>query len=152
MPFEDRTGGMDTRRETLDAVRAALPVMVGYVSIGLPCGIMEQQAGLGVLQTIMLSCLFYSGAGQFMISGMWMAGSPVSAIIASVSAVSARQVLYAASLSKYIDAVKKRLALLFALGVTDETFGVNVQRFESGPWTTSQALLVNLLCCCVIET
>ncbi|MBR3314202.1 MAG: AzlC family ABC transporter permease [Atopobiaceae bacterium] len=138
---------MDTRRETLDAVRAALPVMVGYVSIGLPCGIMEQQAGLGVLQTIMLSCLFYSGAGQFMISGMWMAGSPVSAIIASVSAVSARQVLYAASLSKYIDAVKKRLALLFALGVTDETFGVNVQRFESGPWTTSQALLVNLLCC-----
>lgn len=138
---------MATRQETLDAVRAALPVMVGYVSIGLPCGIMEQQAGPDVVQALMLSCLLYSGAGQFMISGMWMAGSPVAAIVASVSAVSARQVLYGVSLSKYIDTVKKRLALLFALGVTDETFGVNVQRLELGSWTITQALLVNALCC-----
>ena len=76
-----------------------------------------------------------------------MVSSPVAAIVASVSAVSARQVLYGVSLSKYIDTVKKRLALLFALGVTDETFGVNVQRLELGSWTITQALLVNALCC-----
>lgn len=133
--------------EAIDALRAALPVMAGYVSVGLPCGIMEQQAGMDAFQALALSCLFYSGAGQFMIAGMWLAGSPIVAIAASVSAVSARQVLYGASLAKFCDKAGKGLAFLFAAGVTDETFGVNVQRFGSGSWKVTQALLVNVLSC-----
>lgn len=121
--------------------------MAGYVGIGLPCGIMEQQIGMDPLQAFCLSCLFYSGAGQFMIPGMWIGGAPIAAIIASVSAVNTRQILYSASLSKYCQNVGKRLSFFFAAGVTDESFGVNVQRFEQGGWKVSQALLVNLFSC-----
>ena len=121
--------------------------MAGYVGIGLPCGIMEQQVGMDALQAFLLSCLFYSGAGQFMIPGMWIAGTPMAAIIASVSAVNTRQILYSASLSKYCQNVGKRLSFFYSAGVTDETFGVNVQRFEQGGWKVSQALLVNLFSC-----
>lgn len=138
---------MLSRPEILDALKTAFPIMAGYVGIGLPCGIMEQQVGMDPLQAFLLSCLFYSGAGQFMIPGMWIAGTPMAAIIASVSAVNTRQILYSASLSKYCQNVGKRLSFFFSAGVTDESFGVNVQRFESGPWKVSQALLVNLFSC-----
>ena len=121
--------------------------MAGYVGIGLPCGIMEQQVGIDPLQAFLFSFVFYSGAGQFMIPGMWVAGAPAAAIIASVSAVNTRQILYSASLSKYCQKAGKALSFFYAASVTDETFGVNVQRFESGPWKVSQAVLVDLFSC-----
>ena len=124
-----------------------MPIVLGYIGIGLPCGIMEQQIGMDAFQAFLLSCVFYSGAGQFMIPGMWMAGAPMLAIIASVSAVNTRQILYSASLSKYCQAASQKLSFFFSAGVTDESFGVNIARFEAGGWKVSQALLVNAFCC-----
>ena len=138
---------MLSRAEIKDALITAFPIMAGYVGIGLPCGIMEQQVGMDPLQAFLLSYLFYSGAGQFMIPGMWVAGAPALAIIASVSAVNTRQILYSASLSKYCQEASKRLSFFFAASVTDETFGVNTARFEAGGWKVSQALLVDFFSC-----
>ena len=138
---------MLSKSEILDALKTAFPIMLGYVSIGLPCGILEQQIGMSPLQAFLLSCIFYTGAGQFMIPGMWVAGAPIAAIIASVSAVNTRQILYSATLSKYCQNAGKWLSFFFAAGVTDETFGVNVARFEQGGWKVSQALLVNIFSC-----
>lgn len=138
---------MLSQSEIKDAFATALPVVAGYVGIGIPCGILEQQVGMDWLMAFMISVVFYSGAGQFMIPGMLMAGNPLIAIIASVSFVNTRQVLYSASLSQYCQNVGKRLAFLFSAGVTDESFGVNIQRFRCGGWKVSQALLVNMFCC-----
>jgi 4-azaleucine resistance transporter AzlC len=138
---------MLSRAEIKDALITAFPIMAGYVGIGLPCGIMEQQIGLEPWQAFVFCYMFYSGAGQFMIPGMWLAGAPIAAIIASVSAVNTRQILYSASLSKYCQQAGKRLSFFFSAGVTDESFGVNIARFEAGGWKVSQALLVNFFSC-----
>lgn len=138
---------MLTRDDIRQALLAALPIMAGYVGIGLPCGIMEQQVGMDVLQAFLLSCILYTGAGQFMIPGMWLAGASILNIIASVSAVNTRQILYSASLSKYCQDAGRLLSFCYAASVTDETFGVNVSRFEQGNWKVAQALLVNAFSC-----
>ena len=138
---------MLSRAEIKDALITAFPIMAGYVGIGLPCGIMEQQIGLEPWQAFLFCYMFYSGAGQFMIPGMWLAGAPIATIIASVSAVNTRQILYSASLSKYCQQASKRLSFFFSAGVTDESFGVNIARFEAGEWKVSQALLVNFFSC-----
>jgi 4-azaleucine resistance transporter AzlC len=138
---------MLTRAEIVEALKAAFPIMMGYVGIGLPCGIMEQQIGLDPFQCFIVCFAFYSGAGQFMIPGMWLAGAPMATIIASVSAVNTRQILYSASLSKYCEGEGRLLSFLYAGSVTDETFGINVARFEAGGWKVSQALLVNAFSC-----
>ena len=96
---------------------AALPIMLGYVAIGVPCGILSASIGMNELQVFLLSAVFYSGAGQFMIPNMWLAGSPLASIIASVSLVNTRQMLY----------------------------GVNTAKFEEGGWSVGRATLVNLL-------
>lgn len=127
---------------------AALPIMLGYVAIGIPCGILCDSIGLGPLQVFMMSILFYSGAGQFMIPNMWLAGAPIASIIASVSLVNTRQMLYAASFAPRCASVSKRLAFLFAASVTDESYGVNTSRFEEGGWSVDRAFFVNLFSNC----
>ncbi len=118
--------------------------MLGYVAIGIPCGILCSSIGLDALQVFLLSALFYSGAGQFMIPNMWLAASPVSAIVASVSLVNTRQMLYSAAFAPACRGVKKRLAFLFAATVTDESYGVNVSKFAEGGWSVGRATMVNL--------
>lgn len=135
---------MLTRIHIREAFHAAVPIMLGYVAIGIPCGILCDSIGLGPLQVLMMSVLFYSGAGQFMIPNMWLAASPVASIIASVSLVNTRQMLYAASFAPHCASVSKRLSFLFAATVTDESYGVNTARFEEGGWSVDRALFVNL--------
>lgn len=127
-----------------DALKAAAPVMVGYVAIGIPCGILESQIGMNALMAFAMSMTFYSGAGQFMIPGMYLAGSPLASIIASVSFVNTRQILYSAAFAPYFEKVRKSLTFLFAATVTDESFGVNMRQFHEGGWTPERATWVNL--------
>ncbi len=119
--------------------------MLGYVAIGVPCGILCASIGLNALQVFLFSALFYSGAGQFMIPNLWLAGSPIASIIASVSLVNTRQMLYSASFAPRCTGASKRLAFLFAATVTDESYGVNTARFEAGEWSVGRATAVNLL-------
>ncbi len=135
---------MPTRSHIKEAFHAAVPIMLGYVAIGIPCGILCDSIGLGPLQVLIMSVLFYSGAGQFMIPNMWLAGAPIASIIASVSLVNTRQMLYAASFAPRCAAVSKRLSFLFAASVTDESYGVNTARFEEGGWSVDRALWVNI--------
>ena len=127
-----------------DAFKAAIPIMLGYVAIGIPCGILSASIGLNALQVFLMCALFYSGAGQFMIPNMWLAGSPIASIIASVSFVNTRQMLYSAAFAPWCEGAGKRLSFLFSATVTDESFGVNMRQFESGGWDVARATLVNL--------
>ena len=139
---------MASRTYIREAFRAAVPIMLGYVAIGIPCGILCDSIGLSPVQVLMMSILFYSGAGQFMIPNMWLAGSPIASIVASVSLVNTRQMLYSAAFAPQCAGVSKRLSFLFAATVTDESYGVNTARFEEGSWSVDRALFVNLFSNC----
>ena len=127
-----------------DGFKAALPIMLGYIVLGLPCGLLCQQTGINALEAFILSVTFYSGAGQYMIPNMWLAGAGPLAIIASVNLVNTRQVLYSTALSRFCEGCGKRLSFLFSATVTDESFGVNLARFQNGGWDVPRATAVNL--------
>lgn len=127
-----------------DGFKASLPIIAGYIVLGLPCGLLCQQAGINALESFVMSMTFYSGAGQYMIPNMWLAAANPLSIIASVSLVNTRQTLYSASLSQYCTGCSKRLAFLFSATVTDESFGVNLAQFQNGGWDVARATVVNL--------
>lgn len=79
-----------------------------------------------------------------MLPNMWIAGSPIASIIASISFVNTRQMLYSASLAPFCQDIKKRLAFLFSATVTDESYGVNMAKFSQGDWSVGRATMVNL--------
>ena len=135
---------MFTRDNINAAFKAALPIVLGYIAIGIPCGILSASIGMNALQVFMMCALFYSGAGQFMIPNMWLAGAPMASIILSVSFVNTRQMLYSAAFAPWCEGISKKLAFWFSATVTDESFGVNMQEFENGGWSVQRATLVNL--------
>lgn len=135
---------MPSRAHIRESFQAALPIMLGYVAIGIPCGILCSSIGLSALQAFLMSIVFYSGAGQFMIPNMYLAGAPTASIIASVSFVNTRQMLYSAFFAPFSARVPKWLAFLFAATVTDESYGVSAARFQAGDWSIGRALMVNL--------
>ena len=127
-----------------DAFKAAAPIMAGYVVLGLPCGILCGQAGMTWPMVLIMSLVFYSGAGQYMIPNMWLALSSIPSIVASVSLVNSRQLLYGTSLARYCQNTGRFLSFLFGATVTDESFGVNLARFSTGGWDLTRATFVNL--------
>jgi 4-azaleucine resistance transporter AzlC len=133
------------RQGLRQAFVAALPIVGGYGVLGVPCGILCSQAGMNLAQITLMSLLFYSGAGQYLIPNMWLATAPIASIAASVSLVNTRQILYGASLSRFCERAGKRLSFLFAATVTDESFGVNIERFTNDDeWSVAKATGVNL--------
>ena len=134
------------------AFLASVPIILGYVALGIPCGVLGQQAGMTVWMVFLLSALLYSGTGQYMIPGMYMTGSGPVGIAAAVALVCSRQLLYASALIPYLRTTRMFSAITYAAGVTDESFAVNIQRFEqgadptqaSGTWTVNQARWVNI--------
>ena len=135
---------MPAKADITSALATALPIMLGYAAIGVPCGILGASIGLSALQAFLFSLLFYSGAGQFMLSNMWLAGSPLPSIVASIALVNTRQMLYSASLAPACRGESTPAAFLFAATVTDESFGVNSAKFKEGGWSVRRGTLVNL--------
>ena len=125
----------------------AAPVMLAYVGIGVPCGVMEQAIGLTPFMVFVLSCTFYSGAGQFIIPKMWLAGSPLMSIALTTSFINTRQILYSTAFSPWVAGEGFWTTFAFGATVTDESFGVNMERYQADPsWNAKKALAVNVCC------
>ena len=127
-----------------EAFIAALPIVFGYIAIGIPCGILSASIGLSPFQVLLMCVLLYSGTGQFMLPNMYLASTPLPSIIASIALVNLRQMLYSASLSPYAANVSPVRAILFAGNVTDESFGINMTKFKTQDWDVTRATWVNV--------
>lgn len=137
-------GSKKITKETLkSSFLAAYPVMLGYVASGIPCGILSASVGMNWIQVLVFSVFFYSGAGQFMIPNMLLAGSTLMSIIGSVSFVNTRQMLYSAALAPKCKNCGKRKLFWYMATVTDETFGISIERFKQGNWTVENAIFLN---------
>ena len=135
---------MVSQSDIASSFKAALPIMMGYIAIGVPCGVLSASIGLNAFQVFLMCALFYSGAGQFMVPNMWLSGAPLASIVASVSFVNSRQILYSTAFAPRGEGASKLLSFFFAATVTDESFGVNLTQFERGDWNVARATLVNL--------
>jgi 4-azaleucine resistance transporter AzlC len=124
----------------------AAPIMAGYVAIGIPCGIMEASVGVPAWACFVVSATFYTGSGQFMFSNMVLSGVSPVALVASIALVHTRQILYSAAFSPFFSTTNRLLTFLFSATVTDETFGVNLDKFakHEPDWTAYEAFAINV--------
>ncbi len=112
--------------ELLAGARAALPIVLGYIPIGLAFGVLAVQQGLGVPGIFLMSLMVYAGSAQFIGTGMLAAGASPSAIIATTFLVNLRHLLMSASLSSYLRRIHPLIQAIISLGITDETFAVGI--------------------------
>jgi 4-azaleucine resistance transporter AzlC len=124
-------------------MKAGWPICLGYAPIGLAFGVLAQKAGLGVLEIGLMSLLVFAGSAQFIAVSLMVSGASPVSIILTTFIVNLRHVLMSSSLAVFLRGVDRRLISLFAYGVTDESFAVNMSRFREGAWSTCSALVVN---------
>jgi len=125
--------------------KAAWPICLGYFPIGLALGVLAQKAGLPWWAVAMMSVLVFAGSAQFICVAMIAAGASTPAIILTTFVINLRHVLMSSALAVYLQGVSRRFLSLYAYGITDESFAVNLTRFREGNWHRYRALTVNHL-------
>jgi 4-azaleucine resistance transporter AzlC len=112
-------------------VRAALPVVLGYLGIGFAAGVVERAAGLSYAEILLLSMVLYAGSAQFVVTGML--GSPAPAIVLTVFFLNLRHLLLSAALAPALRGVPAWKNALLGLQLTDETFVVASLKKDVSP-------------------
>ncbi|WP_256257779.1 MULTISPECIES: AzlC family ABC transporter permease [unclassified Paenibacillus] len=113
-------------------VKDCVPTLLGYLSIGFAAGVVGRTSGLSGLEVVLMSTFLYAGSAQFVVSGMFAAGASAGSIILTVLFVNMRHLLLSAALSPYFRGHSAWKNVLLGSQLTDETFGVAIQRLRTG--------------------
>jgi len=124
-------------------LEAAWPICLGFFPIGLSLGVLAQKSGLAPWQMALMSLVVFAGGSQFIAVAMLAANGTPLAIVTTTFMINLRHLLMSSSLSLHFPDASRRFLALFAYGVTDESFAVNMSRFNTGNWDRLSALTLN---------
>ena len=101
----------------------SIPVMAGYIVLGIGFGILMRNAGYGVLWTAAMSLFIYAGSMQFVGVGLITGGASILTTAITTFMVNARHLFYSISMvDQYKEAGQYKPYMIFAL--TDETYSL----------------------------
>ena len=110
----------------LTAFRDTVPVMTGYLFLGIGFGIVMYQNGYGAGWSFFMVLFMYAGSAQYLTADLLVSGASLISTAVSIGLLNARHLFYGISmLDTYRDAGKKKPYLIFAL--TDETYSLVTQ-------------------------
>lgn len=102
---------------------STLPVMAGYIVLGIGFGILLASKGYSFLWAILMSLTIYAGSMQYVGVNLLTSGASLITTAIMTLMVNARHLFYGISMiGKYKDTGKAKPYLIFAL--TDETYSL----------------------------
>lgn len=105
------------------ALVRSLPIMAGYIVLGLGFGVLLQSKGYGAGWALVMSGLIYAGSMQYVAIDLLAGGASLISAAIMTLMVNARHLFYGISmLERYKDNGAAKPYLIFAL--TDETYSV----------------------------
>ena len=105
------------------AFKQSVPIMAGYIVLGMGFGVLLESKGYGVLWAIAMSVFIYAGSMQYVAINLITGGASLIATALMTLMVNARHLFYGISmLDKYKNTGKYKPYLIFAL--TDETYSL----------------------------
>ena len=100
-----------------------IPVLTGYLFIGIAFGVMYAEKGYSALWAVLMSLCVLAGSGQYLAVNFFVPGFSFVQIIFMTLMVNIRHVFYGLSLLERFNKYgKKRWYMIFAL--TDETYSL----------------------------
>src|SRR5699024_1245548 len=111
---------------------AALPLILSYVPVAITFGVLAQEAGLTLIETMLMSVLVYAGAAQFMGVNMIAVGSSASEIIVATFVLNFRHFIMSFSFMNQLRSFPLYQKAPLTLWLTDETFAVSAVHKKEG--------------------
>ena len=132
------------KKTTQIALLDTIPVMTGYLFLGIGFGIIMQQNGFGLIWAVAMSLFIYAGSMQYVGVGLLTGGAGLLTAALATLLVNARHLFYGISMiDAYKGTGKKKPYLIFAL--TDETYSlVSREQLPQGVNRNSYFFLVSL--------
>lgn len=111
----------------MKALKAAfphtIPVMMGYIFLGMAFGILLCSKGYNVLWAVIMSVFIYAGSMQFVAIGLLTGSFNLLVAVLMTIMINARHIFYGLPmLAKFNAMGRKKLYMIFSL--TDETFSL----------------------------
>ena len=125
-----RAGEALTDGGLTDGLRASVPIVLGYLPAAVAFGVAARGAGLSTAEALLMSLVVYSGASQFALVGLVVAGTSWFLMAAIPLVLGLRHVLYGPSLAPHLRRLGIGRAATVAFGLTDEVFAVASVRLE----------------------
>lgn len=130
-------------REAKAALIATIPVMTGYIVMGIGFGVMLSTKGYGVLWATVMAVTMYAGSMQYAAVELLANGVSVATAVITTLLINARHLFYGISLiDRYRGAGLKKIYMMFAL--TDETYSLVCSEDPNEPKTHSYHFLISL--------
>ena len=100
-----------------------IPVMAGYISLGIAFGLLLQSIGYGPVWAFLMSLFIYAGSAQFLAVELLAAGATLTHIALLTFLLNFRHLFYGLSMiEKYRGTGIGKIYLIF--GLTDETYAL----------------------------
>jgi len=132
------------KNDFIEGAKASIPICLGYIPLGIACGILSQKAGLSPLQIGLFSLFVYAGSGQFITASLLIAGGSMSTIIFTNFILNLRHMLLSSTLSPYFTKSSHKFLMFFSHEITDESFAINLLKFKGISWTPNKAMALNI--------
>lgn len=111
------------RRAFRAAFPATVPVLMGYLSIGIAFGLMLEAIGYNVIWAFFMSLTIYAGSGQYMGVELLSTGAALGSVAVLTLILNFRHLVYGLSmLEKFRGMGLRKLYMIFSL--TDETYAL----------------------------
>ena len=111
------------RKAFAAAFPVTLPVLVGFIPLGIAFGLLMDAAGYPLLWSLLMSLLVYAGSAQFMGVELLAAAAPLGQVALMTFVLNFRHLVYGLSmLEKYRNMGRRKPYLIFAL--PDETYAI----------------------------
>ena len=127
-----------------NGIKAAFPIVLGYIPIGMAYGLLAQQAKLGIWMTFSLSFFVFAGAAQFIAVSMLSIGTDPFVIISTTFIINFRHLLMSASMAPYLASWKKWQRFALGAMLTDESFAMHSARFDRNKLNPVEAIALNI--------
>ena len=124
---------------------ASIPVMTGYISLGIGFGILLESKGYGPAWAFLMSFAVYAGSLQYVLVDMMAGGVSLVTTALTSLMVNARHLFYGISMVEPYQRVRHKPFLIFTL--TDETYSLvsHRERVEAQEEPTRYCFFVSLL-------
>ncbi|SCJ97339.1 Inner membrane protein YgaZ [uncultured Eubacterium sp.] len=105
------------------AFKRTIPILLGYITLGIAFGILLQQAGFGWPWALLISTVVYAGSMQFVMVTFLGGGISLLSVILMTLSVNSRHMFYGISfIERFKTMGKARPYMIFSL--TDETYSL----------------------------
>ena len=108
-----------------EAFKASIPVMMGYIVLGMAFGILLESKGYGVVYALLMSVFIYAGSMQFVGIDLLCGGASLISSALMTLLINARHLVYGLSMIKKFEGMGKyKPYMIYSL--TDETYSLLV--------------------------